>query len=735
MRQFSRTFGVEEVNRIAEFEESHPSSILGPKQRKVQEKEILSIRAYLPRAKKAWVQFSSGRKQDMVIVDQRGFYEVQLEDNGSTERYVISFTDATGYTDTREDPYSFPPFISDSDIHLIGEGTHRRSYEKLGAHLMERNGTSGVRFAVWAPNARSVSVIGNFNHWNIGEHPMDSCGSSGIWELFVPGLGPSEVYKFAIRSNFDGNISQKTDPYAFRTELRPRTAAVVEDLEKYEWHDQKWLDSRRNALEMPISIYEVHLGSWKKKAGDNGNYLPYKEIADELVLYAKKMGFTHLEFLPVMEHPLDDSWGYQVVNYFAPSSRFGTPLDFMYLVDKCHQNGIGVILDWVAAHFPKDAYGLALFDGTHLYNHADPRIGEHPEWGTLIFNYDRKEVRTFLISNAIFWLDKYHVDGLRLDAASSMLYLDYARNPGQWIPNKFGGRENLAAVSFLMELNSTVHSLYPSRIMIAEESTSWKGVTQSIESGGLGFDFKWNMGWMHDTLDYFVKDPIHRKYHHGNLTFSLLYAFSEKFILVLSHDEVVYGKRSLFSKMPGDDWQKFANLRLLLGYMFTHPGKKLLFMGSEFGQRNEWNFRTGLDWYLASEPMNSSLQLYVKNLNQLYCKEGAMHELDSTYDGFEWIDFRDVDQSVISFTRKSKSGGSIIIVCNMTPIPRFDYRIGVPHEGWYDEILNSDAKEYGGSGIGNLGGTRSENISWNSRPHSLRITLPPLAISLFKPRL
>jgi 1,4-alpha-glucan branching enzyme len=729
--QFSKTSRSEEIARIVKFEESRPNSILGPKLTKLREKDVLSIRAYLPRAKKAWVEFSPERKQEMVKVDKRGFYETQLKADESS-RYVISFTDETGFTDTREDPYSFPPFLSDYDIYLIGEGTHRRSYEKLGAHAMERNGTSGVQFAVWAPNARSASVIGNFNHWNIGEHPMDSRGLSGIWELFVPRLGSDEVYKFAIKSNADGNVLAKTDPYAFRTELRPRTAAVVEDLEKYEWHDQNWLDSGRSKTETPMSIYEVHLGSWKR--GDQNNFLSYREIADDLVPYAKGMGFTHLEFLPVMEHPLDDSWGYQVVNYFAPTSRFGSPLDFMYLVDKCHQNGMGIILDWVPAHFPKDDYGLAFFDGTHLYEHSDPKMGEHPEWGTLIFNYDRKEVRTFLISNAIFWFDKYHIDGLRLDAVSSMLYLDYARKPGEWVPNKFGGRENLAAMSFLKELNSTVHSMYPFRITVAEESTAWPGVTQSPESGGLGFDFKWNMGWMHDTLNYFSEDPIYRKHRQGNLTFSLLYAFSEKFILVLSHDEVVYGKRSLFSKMPGDDWQKFANLRLLLGYMFTHPGKKLLFMGSELGQRSEWNFRTGLDWYLASKPMNSSLQLYVHDLNKMYGAENSLHELDFTSDGFEWIDFRDVDQSVISYMRKTKSGDSTIVVCNMTPVPRLNYRVGVPIDGWYKEILNSDAKEYGGGGVGNLGGVKSESVNWNSKPYSLKIALPPLGILVFKLR-
>lgn len=714
------------------FEESNPSHILGLKLVNSHDNDVLSFRAFLPRAKEAWIEFPSGKKQDLVLLDKQGFFEAQIVGDAPST-YLVSFVDESNYTETREDPYSFPPYLGNYDIYLIAEGTHRKSFEKLGAHPLTRNGVKGVQFSVWAPNARCVSVVGNFNHWTEGEHPMDSSGSSGIWQLFIPRIGSDEVYKFAIKSNQDQKVLTKTDPYAFRTELRPRTAAVVTDLESYEWKDEAWIKSRKNPVEGPVSVYEIHLGSWrKKKEGDHERYLSYSEIADELVKYVKETGFTHVEFLPLMEHPLDDSWGYQVINYYAPTSRFGAPQELMAMIDKFHQNGIGVILDWVPSHFPKDDYGLALFDGTHLYNHADPRIGEQPDWGTLIFNYDRNEVRTFLISNAVFWLEKYHADGLRLDAVASMLYLDYSRKNGNWIPNKYGGRENLSAIAFLRELNEIVHSLYPDRIMAAEESTAWSGVTRAPQAGGLGFDLKWNMGWMHDTLNYFSQDPVYRKYHHDSLTFSLLYAFSEKFILVLSHDEVVYGKRSLFSKMPGDDWQRFANLRLCYGYMFSHPGKKLLFMGAEFGQRNEWNFRTGLDWYLLNEPQNAKLRLYVGDLNKLYSREKSLHDLDFSYEGFEWVDFRDVDQSVISYLRKSRKGEKILVVCNMTPVPRHDYRVGVAEEGQYEEILNSDAKEYGGSGVGNLGLVRSENVNWNSRPYSLRIILPPLAVLMFK---
>ena len=703
---------------------------------------MLSVRAYLPRAVRAWVTIDGSIKRDMGLIDPRGFYEAQFElTRSQAEKYVISFEDKSGYVEQREDAYSFPPSISDYDIYLFAEGTHRKSYKILGAHPIEakNGGVSGVRFAVWAPNARSVCVIGNFNHWTIGENPMVSRASSGIWELFIPRLKELEVYKFAIKANSDGKVAQKTDPYAFMTELRPRTSAIVSNIESYKWRDEEWMNkrSKTQAPNRPISIYEVHLGSWKKKEEKSGeetqDFLTYRELAASLIPYVKSLGFTHIELLPIMEHPLDDSWGYQVVNYYAPTSRYGTPSDLMYFVDECHRNNLGVILDWVPAHFPKDEYGLALFDGTHLYNHADKRIGEFLEWGTYAFNYSRNEVRSFLISNAGFWMEKYHADGLRIDAVASMLYLDYSRKPGEWVPNEYGGRENLAAISFLRQLNDAVHEDHSGVLMIAEESTAWPKVTGLVKHGGLGFDLKWNMGWMHDTLTYFSKDSIFRKYHQDKLTFSILYAFREQFILVLSHDEVVYGKRSLLNKMPGDDWQKFANLRLCLGFMFTHPGKKLLFMGAEFAQWNEWNFKTSLDWNELQYPDHSSIQVYLKDLNALYNLR-ELHELDFSYDGFEWIDFNDVDQSVISYIRKSARGEQefVVMVCNFTPVPRYKYKIGVPRGGYYKEILNSDALEYGGSGVGNLGGVRSDPIPIHGRNHSLNLTLPPLGILILK---
>jgi 1,4-alpha-glucan branching enzyme len=725
----------QELDRIVNLEEHNPLATLGPKVVKKNGQQVLSIRAYLPRAVKAWIIVQS-LKKPMELVDSRGFYEIQLDQKYSQSKYLIAFEDKSGYVSETEDAYSFSPVISDYDFYLFAEGTHRKSYEILGAHQVEVEGVSGVRFATWAPNARSVSVIGNFNHWTIGENPMISRGPSGIWELFIPRLKESEVYKFAIKSNLGGVVMQKTDPYAFKTELRPRTGAVVSNLESYKWRDSEWIAKRSSVQTQskPISVYEVHLGSWRRKVTDGSDqFLSYRELADSLIPYVKNLKFTHIELLPIMEHPLDDSWGYQVVNYFAPTSRYGNPSDFMYFVDECHRQGIGVILDWVPAHFPKDEYGLALFDGTHLFNHSDRRIGEFLEWGTYAFNYSRNEVKSFLISNANFWMEKYHIDGLRLDAVASMLYLDYSRKPGEWIPNEYGSRENIAAISFIRQLNEAVHEDHPGILMVAEESTAWPRVTGSVKSGGLGFDLKWNMGWMHDTLEYFSKDPVFRKHHQDKLTFSILYAFSEQFILVLSHDEVVYGKRSLLNKMPGDDWQKFANLRLCLGYMFTHPGKKLLFMGGEFGQWNEWNFRTSLDWHLLQYPTHSSIQLYVKDLNRLYDDLNELHELDFSYEGFEWIDFSDVDSSVISYMRKSKNPEEfIVVVLNMTPIPRYNYRIGVPRDGYYKEILNSDATEYGGSGVGNLGGVRSEPWPMHRKSHSLNLTLPPLGMLVLK---
>lgn len=627
--------------------------------------------------------------------------------------------------------------LTDFDLHLIGEGSHYKKYEKLGAHVMEINGIKGVHFAVWAPNAKRVSVIGDFNNWDGRRHPMRVLGSSGVWEIFIPGLDEGELYKFEIKSKSHNYIAVKVDPYAFYFELRPKSASIVYNINKYQWNDSTWMEMRakKNWFESQVSIYEVHLGSWMRVPEEGNRWLTYRELADKLVKYVKEMGYTHIELLPVTEHPLDASWGYQTIGYFAPTSRFGTPEDFMHLIDQCHQNNIGVILDWAPAHFPRDAHGLGFFDGTCLYEHEDPRKGEHRDWGTLIFNYGRNEVRNLLISNALFWFEKYHVDGLRVDAVASMLYLDYSRKEGEWIPNIFGGRENLEAIDFLKKFNEIAHEYHSGILTIAEESTAWPGVSRPTYLGGLGFSMKWNMGWMNDMLEYISKDPVHRKYHHNDLTFSLLYAFTENFILVLSHDEVVHGKRSMLSKMPGDMWQKFANLRLFYGFMYGHPGKKLLFMGGEFGQWDEWNHDRSIDWHLLQYEPHWRLQKYVKDLNHLYRSEPALYEVDFNYWGFEWIDFRDSEQSIVSFIRRSKSPDDFLIfVCNFTPVPRFNYRMGVPKSGFYKEILNSDSSEYWGSNLGNSGGVPAEEIPWHGRPYSMNITLPPLATIVFKVR-
>jgi len=624
-------------------------------------------------------------------------------------------------------------FITDYDMHLFNEGSHHKIYNKLGAHPITINGRKGTHFAVWAPSAAGVSLVCNYNHWDGRRHPMKPLGSSGIWAVFVPDIQPGELYKYEIRTQA-GNIILKADPYAFYSELRPGTASVVYDLDNYEWHDDEWISRRDSGttFDKPISIYEVHLGSWARSAGNN--FLTYREFAERLVSYAVEMGYTHIELLPVSEHPLDDSWGYQVTGYYSVTSRYGRPEDFMYFVDQCHKNGIGVIIDWVPAHFPKDGHGLARFDGTALYEHLDPRQGEHPEWGTLIFNYRRNEVRSFLISNAVFWLEKYHIDGIRVDAVASMLYLDYGKKDGEWIPNEYGGRENLGAVEFLKQLNSTVYQYFPGIMMIAEESTSWPMVTKPPYTGGLGFTYKWNMGWMNDYLRYVSMDPIYRKYHHNLITFSIMYAMSENFVLVLSHDEVVYGKRSMISKMPGDYWQKFAGLRVTYGFMYGHPGKKLMFMGNEFGQFNEWNFRQSLDWHLLDYEMHRKLKDYVRDLNRLYQEEKAMHKVDFSYDGFEWIECNDCDHSIVSFLRKGSDSKDILVfVCNFTPVVYSNYRIGVPFKTYYREILNSDSEIYGGSNAGNMGGVCAKEEGYGRMPYSLEICVPPLATVVFKP--
>ncbi len=626
-------------------------------------------------------------------------------------------------------------FITDYDLHLFGEGTHYRTYEKLGAHLIKKGKRQGTNFAVWAPNAERVAVVGDFNHWNDNSHPMKMRGHSGIWELFVPDVGQGSLYKYIIHSHHNGHRSEKADPYGFAAEIRPQTASKVWDLSTYKWKDQEWMADRaaQHTLKSPISIYEVHLSSWMRVPEEGNRWLTYRELASKLTDYVKHMGFTHIELLPISEHPFDGSWGYQTVGYFAPTSRFGTPEDFMYFVDHLHRNGIGVLLDWVPAHFPRDAHGLGYFDGTHLFEHADPRQGEHRDWGTFIFNYGRSEVSNFLISNALFWLDKYHLDGLRVDAVASMLYLDYSREEGDWIPNQFGGRENLEAIAFLKRFNEKVYSDFPDVMTMAEESTSWPMVSKPTYLGGLGFGYKWDMGWMHDTLEYFTKDGVYRKFHQDKLTFRMIYAFSENFALPLSHDEVVHGKGSLINKMPGDYWQKFANLRSLLGYMFAQPGKKLLFMGIEFGQWREWKFDDSLDWHLLDEGSHSQLQRFVRDLNTLYRGEPALHRGDVEPFGFEWVDCNDNENSVISLLRKDEnSEDQILFVFNFTPVPRHDYRLGVHRGGRWREILNSDAPIYGGSGQGNMGGVEAESIPSHDRPFSVSLTLPPLGVVAFK---
>lgn len=619
--------------------------------------------------------------------------------------------------------------ITEDDLHFFNEGTHFRLWDKLGARPMQVDGKDGTFFAVWAPNAQAVSVVGDFNGWSNTQSPLQPKGDSGIWEGFLRGVGKGSVYKYHIESRHHGFRVDKADPFGYLSETPPKTASVVWDLD-YDWSDRDWIAQRgaRQKHDRPLSIYEMHLGSWQVHHDRENRSLSYRELAPRLADYLSKSGFTHVEFLPVMEHPFYGSWGYQITGFFAPTSRYGTPQDFMYLVDYLHQRDIGVILDWVPSHFPNDEHGLAYFDGTHLFEHADPRKGFHPDWKSAIFNYGRNEIRSFLISNALFWLDRYHIDGLRVDAVASMLYLDYSRKEGEWIPNEYGGRENLEAIGFLRRLNEEVYEKFPDTQVYAEESTAWPGVSRPTYIGGLGFGFKWDMGWMHDSLQYMQHDPIHRRYHHGELTFRMVYAYTENFVLPLSHDEVVHGKGSLLGKMPGDEWQRFANLRALYGYMYSQPGKKLLFMGAEIAQGSEWSHERGLEWHLLEYPLHHGMQRLVADLNRRYQSHPALYDQDTNPEGYQWIDGSDSENSVLSYMRKSRDGERIAVVCNFTPEVRFNYRVGVPFRGYWEEILNTDASDYGGSGQGNLGGLETRPIAFHGFPQSLNLTLPPLGV-------
>lgn len=648
------------------------------------------------------------------------------------KHYTLNWIDQDGNTHLECDPYTFSPDLSDYDLDLFNRGQHWHAYRILGAHLRCIDGIEGVRFAVWAPNAERVSVVGEFNRWDGRRYPLQNLGESGVWSLFIPGLKSGMAYKFEIRNRSSGQIVLRSDPYAQAFELRPSTASVISDASKFQWSDDNWMDDRKqkNWLHAPMSIYEIHLGSWRR--GEDNTFFNYRELADRLVPYIKSLGFTHIELLPITEHPLDDSWGYQSLGYYAPTTRFGSSDDLRYFINQCHEHNIGVLLDWVPAHFPKDEHGLIRFDGSALYEHEDPRKGEHRDWGTLIFNYGRNEVKNFLLSSAIYWFEEFHFDGLRVDAVASLLYLDYSRENEDWVPNKYGGNENLEAIDFIRQLNTVTHGQFPGTVVLAEESTSWPQVTKPTWVGGLGFSMKWNMGWMHDTLIYMSKETVHRKFHHDQLTFGMLYAFHENFVLPFSHDEVVHGKSSMLYKMPGDEWQQFANLRLLYTYLFTYPGKKLLFMGCEFGQGREWNHHQSLDWYVLDYALHKGIQYLVRDLNKLYTSFPELHVYDFEQQGFEWIDCHDHEQSTISYLRKDQTQ-IVLIILNFTPVPRYGYRVGIPREGAYVECLNSDSEFYGGGNVGNTGRVISEPIPWMGQPFSLNLTLPPLGGIVLKP--
>ena len=716
---------------LAEARHDDPFGVLGPHV----EGDTVVIRACIPSADRISVTRNGSEPVAMKRRHVAGIFEATLPGVDEIPDYRFDVTYSGGTTALLDDPYRYGRVLTEYDLYLFGEGKHTRIYDKLGAHLISLGGTEGTHFAVWAPNAKRVSVVADFNLWDGRRHPMRKIGL-GAWEIFIPGVEAGQKYKFELLT-MHGEILLKSDPFGVAFELPPLNASIVSRLD-YEWRDSSWMESRASHaswFEKPFAAYEVHLGSWARVPKEEHRYLSYGELAARLIPYVKEMGYTHIELLPVMEHPFSGSWGYQVIGFYAPTSRFGSPAEFKAFVDACHQNGIGVILDWVPGHFPKDAHGLASFDGTSLYEHADPRQGEHREWGTLIFNYGRNEVRNFLLANALFWLREYHVDGLRVDAVASMLYLDYSREHGEWIPNRFGGRENLEAIDFIRELNTLTHADQPGSITIAEESTAWPSVSRPAYLGGLGFTYKWNMGWMNDILQYILKDPVHRRWSHQHLTFSLIYAFTENFVLPFSHDEVVHGKGSMFQKIPGDEWQKAATLRALYGFMYAHPGKKLMFMGCEFGQSHEWNYDESLEWHLLDHPLHAGLRLFVQDLNRVYASEPALHEVDFEPAGFQWIDCNDSENSVVSFIRRPRNGSDFVAaIVNFTPVPRDGYRVGVPRGGEYVELVNSDSEAYGGSNLGNSGVVATEPIAAHGHSDSLRLNLPPLGFLILKPK-
>ncbi len=732
-KQYSLT--MDQIDAVVNARLSDPFQWLGQHFFDPEHQKGVVVRTFQPHCQSVVLKSKTLKKPlKMEKIDDRGLYEIFLPRQTQFISYTYILEFMGGQEVEVEDPYRFLPVLSEWDLHLFSEGQHHHIYRHLGAHPMEIEGCQGVFFAVWAPNAARISVVGDFNQWDGRCHSMRIRGQSGVWELFIPGLREGTLYKFELSTGV-GLPFLKTDPYGVFQEMRPKNASIVYQ-SSYRWRDHDYMTRRQDGkfLNKAINIYEVHLASWRHKIEEENRSLSYRELADQLVTYVKDMGYTHLELMPIAEYPLDDSWGYQVTGYYAITSRFGTPDDLRYLIDQCHACGIGVILDWVPGHFPKDAFGLARFDGTPLYEHQDPKEGEHPDWGTLIFNYGRNEVLNFLISNAIYWLNEFHFDGLRVDAVASMLYRDYGKNDGEWVPNMYGGNENLEAIHFMRKVNEVVYSYYPNALMIAEESTAFPNVSRPVYLGGLGFGFKWNMGWMHDSLLYFSKDPVHRKYHHNNLTFSLWYAFTENFVLVISHDEVVYGKGSLLNKMPGDLWQKFANLRLFFMFMMTHPGKKLMFMGSEFGQWNEWNFRSSLDWHLLDVTPHRKIHQFVRDLNHLYLNEKPLWENDFDPRGFEWIDYHDADQSIISYIRWDQERKyPLIIILNCTPVPHYQYRIGVPVLADYREMINSDSAWYWGSNVGNGGGGAADMIAWQGQPFSLSLNVPPLGALILKP--